>query len=421
MPSLDSNCNNRDYNFLVSVKNLKSIYMQNVINFDNTKNAFQSKTNSKLKKAQFIFTIIDKAWLVKIAKPTTNFLLRTSFPIAPILKHTVFEQFCGGETIVACQSTVDELFETGGVYSILDYSVEGKLNEKFFDETLQSMIEVCNHAKNSKTIPFLVFKPTGLGRFELFKKKSANIPLTQNEVSEWDKIILRFNVLCETVASTNHLKIMIDAEESWLQNAVDHLTEEMMVKYNKQRAVIFTSVQMYRWDRLSYLEYLNSFGYANNIKIGVKLVRGAYMEKERERAKNNGYRSPICPEKKSTDENFNNAISYVIKHLEVFNIFVGTHNETSCLQLINKMVNNGLTKSDSRIWFGQLYGMSDNISFNLAANGYNTAKYIPFGSLKEVIPYLFRRAEENTSVGTQTSRELTLIRQEIKRRKASRL
>lgn len=395
--------------------------MQNVINFDNTKNAFQSKTNIKLKKAQFIFTIISKAWLVKIAKPTTNFLLRICFPIGPILKHTVFEQFCGGETILTCQSTVNDLYKVGGVYSILDYSVEGKLNEKFFNETLETMLEVCGHAKNSKAIPFLVFKPTGLGRTSIFEKKSSNILLTKNEQSEWNRIISRFDVLCNTVASTNHLKIMIDAEESWLQHAVDKVSEEMMLKYNKKRAVVFTTVQMYRWDRLSYLAHLSSFGYAKKIKVGVKLVRGAYMEKERERAKNNGYKSPICPEKKITDENFNNAISYAIKHLEVFNIFVGTHNETSCLQLIDKMVHNGLNKSESRIWFGQLYGMSDNISFNLAANGYNTAKYVPFGSLKEVIPYLFRRAEENTSVGTQTSRELTLIRQEIRRRKASQL
>lgn len=391
--------------------------MHNVINFENTQNAFHYKSDRRLRKAAFIYTIISKAWLVKLAKPTTNFLLRIGFPIDPFLKHTVFEQFCGGETISSCQTTVNDLYKTGKVHSILDYSVEGKTDEAFFDHTLQTMLEVCRHAMDSKAIPFLVFKPTGLGRSEIFEKISANETMTTEEIEEWHRITQRFDTLCSRVATTDHLKIMIDAEESWLQNAVDLLVEKMMLKHNVERTVIYTTVQMYRWDRLKYLQHLHAFGNDNNIRIGIKLVRGAYMEKERERARIKGYKSPICSDKRVTDLNFDDGISFAMDHLEVFDIFIGTHNEISCRVLIKKLMERGLKNDDPRIWFGQLYGMSDHISYNLSANGYNTSKYVPFGTLKEVIPYLFRRAEENTSVGTQTSRELSLIKKEIKRRK----
>lgn len=391
--------------------------MEEVINLDNTKVAFANKSNKQLRKSKFLFNIISNGGLVKLAKPITNFLLRIHFPLEFILKNTVFNQFCGGETIEECKSTVNNLYEFGGVYSILDYSVEGKNEEHFFDDTLETMLRISDYAKHSAAVPFLVFKPTGMGRPEIYEKVSLNAELTEIELKEWQTIKKRYDVICRSTAATNDLKIMIDAEESWKQKAIDELVEEMMVKYNKDRAVVFTTLQMYRWDRLSYLEYLYDLGRQNGIRIGVKFVRGAYMEMERERAELKGYKSPICADKISTDINFNDAVSYSLDRMEVFDLFVGTHNELSCQVLMRDMIEGGIKNNDSRIWFGQLYGMSDHISYSLSENGYNTSKYVPFGAVREVIPYLFRRAEENTSIGNQTTRELTLIDKEIKRRK----
>jgi proline dehydrogenase len=393
--------------------------MKEIIDLDNTKIAFAKKSIKQLRKSKILFSLMSKDWLVEIAKPIITFFLRFHFPIESILKNTVFNQFCGGETIEECKSTVDNLYESGGVYSILDYSVEGKNEEHFFEDTLETMLRISDYAKYSVAVPFLVFKPTGLGRSEIYEKVSLNAELTEMELKEWQTIRERYDVICRSTAATDDLKIMIDAEESWMQKAIDDLVEEMMLKYNKDRTVIFTTLQMYRWDRLSYLEYLYGLGNQNGIKIGVKFVRGAYMEKEREMADLNGYESPICPDKASTDLNFNNAVSYSLNRLEVFELFLGTHNELSCQILMNGMLEKSIENNDNRIWFGQLYGMSDHISYNLAVNDYNTSKYVPFGALREVIPYLFRRAEENTSIGNQTTRELTLIDKEIKRRRES--
>ncbi|MCK0114961.1 proline dehydrogenase family protein [Gelidibacter sp. F63206] len=391
--------------------------MEEVINLDNTKIAFANKSNKQLHKSKILFNLLSKDWLLEIAKPITTFFLRIHFPIDYLLRYTVFDQFCGGETIEECKSTVDNLYEYGGVYSILDYSVEGKNEEYFFEDTLETILRISVYAKYSAAVPFLVFKPTGLGRSEIYEKVSMNAELTEVELKEWQTIRERYDAICRSTAGTADLKIMIDAEESWMQKAIDNLVEEMMLKYNKDRTVVFTTLQMYRWDRLSYLEYLYGLGKKNGIKIGVKFVRGAYMEKEREMADLNGYESPICPDKASTDLNFNNAVSYSLNRLEIFELFLGTHNELSCQILMNGMLEMSIENNDNRIWFGQLYGMSDHISYNLAINNYNTSKYVPFGALREVVPYLFRRAEENTSIGNQTTRELTLIDKEIKRRR----
>lgn len=395
--------------------------MKHVLNFENTEIAFSNKSNRQLRKAKILFSIISYEWLIKIAKPMTNLLLRIHFPITPILKHTVFEQFCGGETIAQSESVINTLYDSGGVYSILDYSVEGKEDEHFFENTVQTLLRVCDYAKHSTKTPFLVFKPTGLGSTAIYEKVTSNADLTESEQKEWEKIVERFNLICSSVAATDDLKIMIDAEESWLQGAVDQLVEDVMVKYNRIRTVVFTTLQMYRWDRLSYLEHLYNLGVHNGIKIGVKFVRGAYMEMERERAELKGYESPICQDKASTDLNFNHAVSYALDRIEFFQLFIGTHNELSCQVLMRDMIENGIKSNDNRIWFGQLYGMSDHISYNLSKNDYNTTKYVPFGELREVIPYLFRRAEENTSIGDQTSRELNLIDKEIKRRRKSQV
>jgi proline dehydrogenase len=391
--------------------------MQNSLNFENTKIAFSAKSNKELRKAKWLFTLISKAWLTNLVTSITNFLLGIGIPLDTILKYTVFEQFCGGETIDQCKPKIDKMYEIGQVHSILDYSIEGLQKEEFYDLTLEKLLNISQYASSVPQVPFLVFKPTGMGSMEIYEKVSDQLELDPPKIVEWERVKKRFDIICHTVAKTNSLKIMIDAEESWMQEAIDGLVKEMMLKYNGKRAVVFNTVQMYRTDRFSYLQDIYSFGKKNGTKVGIKLVRGAYMEKERERAIRKGYDSPICSDKNSTDINFNEGLSYCLNRLEVFDIFVGSHNEESCVMFSNMLKENEIKNNDGRIWFGQLYGMSDHISFNLAKNGYNTAKYLPFGPIKEVIPYLFRRAEENTSVGSQTHREVLYIKKELRRRK----
>lgn len=393
--------------------------MQKSLNFENTKIAFSAKSNKELRKAEWLFTLIGKAWLTNLATSITNFLLSIGIPLDPILKYTVFEQFCGGETIDQCKPKIDKMYEIGQVHSILDYSIEGKQKEEFYDLTLEKLLNISQYASSVPQVPFLVFKPTGMGSMEIYEKVSNQLDLGPPKIVEWERIKKRFDIICHTVAKTNSIKIMIDAEESWMQEAIDGIVKEMILKYNGKRAVVFNTVQMYRTDRLSYLQDIYAFGKKNETKVGIKLVRGAYMEKERERAIRKGYDSPICSDKNSTDINFNVGLSYCLNRLEVFDIFVGSHNEESCSMFSNMLIDNKIKNNDGRIWFGQLYGMSDHISFNLAKNGYNTAKYLPFGPIKEVIPYLFRRAEENTSVGSQTHREVLYIKKELRRRKKS--
>lgn len=390
-----------------------------MLNFDNTQTAFIHKTDNQLKKAKFLFGMLGYVKLTRFAKPLLEFAFKYGFPVEQGIKKTIFSQFCGGENLVECNKQIDELYLKGRVMSILDYSVEGVENEISFDKTLDMLLRICEFSEFKKQIPFLVFKPTGMGRLEIYRKVSENIDLSVSEAEEWVRIKKRFETICRAVFETDNLKIMVDAEESWSHPAVDGLTEEMMVKYNKQRTVVFTTVQLYLNNKYDYLKKLKKLGVNNRIKIGVKLVRGAYMEKERDRAFAKGYESPVCKDKSTTDQNFNNGTNYVLDNLDVFDLFMGTHNEESCKQLAQKMKDRNISDTDSRIWFGQLYGMGDNISFNLAKAGYNVAKYVPFGPIKDVMPYLIRRAEENSSVGSQSSREIQLLKQELQRRKKS--
>ncbi len=391
--------------------------MSDTLDFNNTETAFASKSNMELKKAKFLFGMLGYGQLTKIAKPMLNFAFQSRLPIEGVLKKTIFSQFCGGENLLECKAQIDELYHNGAVMSILDYSVEGAKNEASFDTTLNTILEICQFSEFQRQIPFLVFKPTGIGRLEIFRKVSENIALSLSETEEWTRVKKRFKKICKAVAETDNLKIMIDAEESWSHAAVDSLTEEMMVKYNKKRTVVFATVQLYLSNKYNYLKKLKDFGETNQIKVGVKLVRGAYMEKERERAFVKGYESPVCEDKSTTDQNFDNGVNYVLDNLDVFDLFLGTHNEISCKQLVQKLTDQNISCMDCRIWFGQLYGMSDNISFNLAKLGYNVVKYVPFGPIKDVMPYLIRRAEENSSVGSQSSREMELLKKELQRRK----
>jgi proline dehydrogenase len=383
--------------------------------FNNTEVAFALKSDTELDRAYFLFKMISNEPLVRIGTAVTNFALNAHLPVEGLIRATVFDHFCGGINEMDCLNVVDNMF-TKGVSSVLDYSVEGKEEEDQFDAALEMTLKTLEFAKERQAIPFAVFKPTGLGRLDLYTKIGEKQPLSDAEQAEWDRVKERFEIICKT-AHSKDVALLIDGEESWMQDAADELVEEMMRKYNKEKAIVFNTLQMYRWDRLDYLKALHDRAKADNFYIGMKLVRGAYMEKEHKRAEENGYPTPICKSKQATDDNYNEALDYMMQHIDTMTIFVGTHNEESSYKLLEMQIAKGISKNDQRIWFGQLYGMSDNISYNLAAQGYNVAKYLPFGPVRDVMPYLIRRAEENTSVAGQTSRELNLLNTERKRRK----
>ena len=383
--------------------------------FNNTAVAFSLKSDTELERAYFLFKLIESEPLVKIGTAVTNFALKAHLPVEGLIRSTVFDHFCGGVNEVDCLSVVDRMF-TKGVSSVLDYSVEGKEEEAQFDAALEMTIRTIDFAKERLAIPFAVFKPTGFGRFALYEKLGEGKTLTASEQEEWNRVVARFEKVCQ-IAFDKDVALLIDGEESWMQDAADDLVAKMMKKFNKQKAVIFNTLQMYRWDRLDYLKKLHAEAKVEGFHIGMKLVRGAYMEKENKRAEEKGYPTPICASKQATDENYDAAVSYMLDNIDVMAVFAGTHNENSSYQLMQLMHEKGIAKNDIRVFFGQLYGMSDNISYNLAANGYNVAKYLPFGPVRDVMPYLIRRAEENTSVAGQTSRELTLIKKERERRK----
>lgn len=382
--------------------------------FNNTEIAFSLKSDSELERAFFLFKLIQSQPMVRIGTAVTNFALKAHLPVEGLIRSTVFDHFCGGVTEEDCIPTVEKMYQNG-VYSVLDYSVEGKETEEQFDLVKEKTLKNIEFAKDNDAIPFVVFKPTGVGRFSLYQKITAKEELTNNEKSEWIAIVNRFSEICDK-AKQYRVPVLIDAEESWIQDAVDNLVEELMEKYNSENATVFNTLQMYRHDRMNYLKELHKKARQKKFHIGLKIVRGAYMEKERERAEEHNYPSPICINKKATDDNYNNAIKFILKNDNI-ELFAGTHNEESSYLLIDLAKKHEILPSDKRLWFGQLFGMSDHISFNLAQEGYNTAKYVPFGPVRDVMPYLIRRAEENTSVSGQTNRELNLIKEERTRRK----
>jgi proline dehydrogenase len=383
--------------------------------FNNTEVAFSLKSDTELERAYFLFKLIESQPLVKIGTAVTNFALKAHLPVEGLIRSTVFDHFCGGVNEHDCLSVVDKMY-TKGVSSVLDYSVEGKEEEAQFDAALEMIVKTVDFAKERMAIPFAVFKPTGFGRIALYEKVGSGVELSEKEQEEWSRVIARFDKVCK-IAHSKDVALLIDAEESWMQDAADDLVDNMMRKYNKEKAIVFNTLQMYRWDRLDYLKRLHEQAKKEGFFIGMKIVRGAYLEKENERAADMGYKSPICINKQTTDENYDAAIVYMLDNIDLMYIFAGTHNENSSYRLMKLMEERGIIKKDNRIFFGQLYGMSDNISYNLALEGYNVAKYLPFGPVRDVMPYLIRRAEENTSVAGQTSRELDLIKKERTRRK----
>lgn len=390
-----------------------------MISFENTEVAFSGKSSKDLKRAYWLFRIVASPSIVKFGKWVTPLALNLRLPIKGLIKRTIFKQFCGGESISESLKTSNELAKFN-VQTILDYSIEGKTSEEDFDSTVDEIIATIHEGAKNSNIPFAVFKVTGICRFDLLAQTNdVHATLSQDQQTQYAKLIERIDRIC-TAAKNANVPVFIDAEETWIQDGIDRIAQKMSKKYNKEKAIVYNTLQMYRHDRLAFFENEIAHATAQNYKLGVKIVRGAYMEKERERAIQKGYPSPIQPNKAACDDDFNRALRLAVENIDVVAICAGTHNEESSMLLSELMKEFNISKDDPRVYFAQLLGMSDHISFNLAHAGYQVSKYVPYGPIKEVLPYLLRRADENTSVAGQTSRELSLIMKERERRKKNK-
>lgn len=388
--------------------------MSKEISFDNTQIAFSGMSNADLNRAYWLFKVININFLVKIGPPITNAAIKIGLPIAPLIRATIFKQFCGGESISDCANTIRHLHKYK-IGTILDYSVEGESTEQAFDATCDETIATIKRAQNDSAIPFCVFKITGLARFGLLEKLDAQQSLTEVEVKEFERVKERVRKICQTAYDLN-VRIFIDAEESWIQKTIDQLAMDMMRLFNRERVMVYNTFQFYRHDSLEIMKNFDATLKAEGVMMGLKLVRGAYMEKERKRAEELNYPSPIQPDKASSDKDYDLGLLYCIENINRVAICAGTHNEKSSKYLVDLMNKYNIVANDERIYFSQLLGMSDNLSYNLADAGYNVAKYVPYGPVKSVLPYLFRRAQENTAIAGQMGRELSLILKEKKRR-----
>lgn len=391
------------------------------LSFENTENAFAYKTSKDLKKAKFLFNTMSYPLFVPIGTRITPFILKTGLPIQGLIRDTIFRQFVGGETL-AETAPICNLLGSYGVQIILDYGVEGKQDETDYDKAKVVFKEVIAYAASQPNIPFISVKITGIARFSLLQKLNESPRLRsgihdyESDMAEWERVKNRLYEIC-AVAAEKNIGVLIDAEESWIQDPVDRLVIEMMETFNKEKAVVYNTIQLYRHDRLNFLKMFHRIARQRHFILGIKLVRGAYMETERERAIDNNYPSPIQSDKTGTDRDFNEAIGYCISNIEEISCIIATHNEESNKLGFDLLKEKGLPMNHSHIHFSQLYGMSDHITFNLAKEGCNVSKYLPFGPLKDVIPYLMRRAQENSSISGQTNKELALIKSELKRRK----
>ena len=385
--------------------------------FENIKVAFSDKSDKDLNRAYLLFKTISSPFISKTLTAFVKVAMWLRLPINPIIRATVYKHFCGGTTIENSQKTIDKLWESN-IGTILDFSAEGKESEVDFNRAMKETISSIKKAKEESSIPFSVFKPTGLTKFSLLEKLSENKDLNENEKIENLNFRNRIEKICKT-ASENKVPLFIDAEESWIQNAIDDIAKEMMKKYNKKEAWIFNTLQLYRNDRVDYLKFLLKDGKEKGYFIGLKLVRGAYYEQEIERAKEKGYPCPVHTIKENTDKDYNTALTICIENIDIISVCAGTHNEESSELLIQLLKKHNISKDDKRVYFSQLLGMSDHISYNAAKEGFNVVKYVPYGPVKDVLPYLIRRAEENTSIAGQMGRELTNIIEEKKRRRKS--
>lgn len=386
--------------------------------FDNTEIAFKYRTKQDLKQAQFLFSSMASPLLTKIGMGFTKWAISWNLPIEGIVKKTIFRQFCGGVTMEEAADTAQTL-SAYNVGVILDYGVEGKEGEAEFDKAVPEFIKAVKYAASKPSIPFISLKVTGFARFALLEKLHSGDALTAAEQEEWQRVHKRVDQICQTAHETG-VMVLIDAEETWIQHPVNELCNTVMERYNKDKALIFNTFQCYTTGALPYLKQSAQEAAAKGYILGAKLVRGAYMEKERKRADELNYPSPIQPDKAATDKDYNEAVLFCLERLDKLAVFIGTHNEYSCFTAAKYMAEHNIPADSNRVWFSQLYGMSDNISFNLADSRYNVAKYLPYGPVRDVLPYLMRRAQENTSVAGQTGRELSLINKELQRRKAAK-
>ncbi len=386
--------------------------------FSNTEIAYRYRSTSELKRAKLLFTSFQFQGLVKIGPPMVNFALKLRLPVKPLLKNYLFNHFCGGETLEEALKTARHLY-TNGVDVLLDYAVETQSGQEAFEQATEEFLKTLEVAYNKEEVSSVALKPSALCNPAILEKKQAGRPLVSYEKKQYDEFVNRLDRICRKAADLKQI-VYIDAEESWIQDEVDKICEAMMEEYNKDEAYIFTTLQMYRKDRLEYLRKLFLEAKKKAYFLGVKLVRGAYMEKERERAYAKKYPSPIHPDKNATDKAFDEAVMFSLEHLSHVRVCIATHNEKSCLLAVRKIQESNLAPNDSRIYFSQLYGMADHISFNLAEAGFNASKYMPYGPLEAALPYLFRRAEENSSIAAQAKAELKRIEKELKRREKQR-
>ena len=387
-----------------------------LLNFENTEIAFKNKSDKDLERAYWLFKMVASNTLIKIGTPLTNFSLNIGLPIQGIIKNTIYKQFCGGETIQGCAYAIAELGK-GNVTTILDYSVEGEESEESFDACCKEILSSVTYAKTNKLISFCVFKPTGIGRFDLLAKVDAKEVLTEEEKAEFAKLLKRCDAICKACYDAG-IPVLVDAEHSWIQDTIDDIARELMERYNQEKPIVYNTYQLYRHDKLASLKADLAYAETKGFYLGAKIVRGAYMEIERERAAEKGYTSPIHSTKNGSDTDYNQAILFCLDHIDRIGFMAGTHNDESSLLLATEMDKRNLPHNHPHVFFAQLLGMSDNLSFNLGAAGYNVAKYMPYGPVKAVMPYLFRRAQENTSAAGQTGRELNLIIKEKQRRKS---
>ena len=390
---------------------------QTPIHFEDTSIAFQHKSDRDLLLSYLIFMLTKRPFLVKFLSRAAKLSLSMGLPVKPLIKATVFRQFCGGETRREYQKVIAQLGRAG-IGAILDYSVEGGGDEAGFEETKKAILKTIQQAGSNKNIPCACMKMTGVVAESLLEKMTAGDVLSKKDELAWERLKQRLSEICK-LAGESGTPIYIDAEESWIQGVIDDLAEEMMLNFNRERAIVFTTLQMYRTDRVGYFKRLIENARRNGCLLGVKIVRGAYMEQERERARRRGYPSPIHPDKPATDRAFDEILRLFMDHMDEVEICVGTHNETSCKLLTDFMAAKGIPNDHPHVWFSQLYGMSDHISYKLADAGYNVNKYLPFGPVASTLPYLARRAEENTAIAGQMSKELEIIVRERQRRRTA--
>ncbi len=386
------------------------------LNFRDTETAFADKSTSELLERQRLFKVMSSPWLNSLSTRAATFALGLGLPVKSIIKSTVFELFCGGETIEECEPVIQRLGQSN-LGSILDYSVEGKSAEEDFEATKEEILRTIKRANDDPSVPFAVFKVTGIAPLGTLEKMSNKKKLDAKGQAKCERIHNRVNEICEYAHSIGQ-PVFMDAEESWIQDAIDRLATEMMEKYNQETVIVYNTIQLYRKDRLQFLKESRRAATEAGYFLGVKLVRGAYMEKERDAAAELGYESPIHDTKKDTDDAFDAAVEYCLKHLDRVSMVAGTHNEKSNQLLVGKMYEKRIVPDHHHVYFSQLYGMSDNLSYVLAKNGYNVSKYVPYGPVEDAVPYLVRRAAENTAVAGQVSRELDLINIELKRRRS---